>query len=123
LATAQHDPIAIDLWNYFQSIVSWVDANFTVKRKFMKGVDWGILYNEFKDKKYNPKEIEVDTARLTQDDEIENKKGIYPYILTHDEKYLNLRAFSDSINKKCMNGKKVSVLIVKRKRKKRTIGS
>jgi len=95
MAIHQHDPTAIELWNYFQSVMSWVKATFTVKRKFMKGVAWGELYNEFSKKKYDPKAIEAETAKLIADDEVEKKSGIYPYILTREERYLSLRAFTD----------------------------
>lgn len=100
MATHHHDPIAIDLWNYFQSVINWVKATFTTKRKFMKGVEWGKLYNEFKDKKYDPKTIEKEIAVLIADDDVTKKSGIYPYILTRDERHLSIRAFSDSIRQK-----------------------
>ena len=100
MATHQHDPIAVDLWNYFQSVINWVTATFTTKRKFMKGVEWGKLYNEFKNKKYNPKTIEEETSKLIADDDVIKKSGIYPYILTRDEKYLSIRAFTDSMKQK-----------------------
>ena len=48
MATHQHKPNAVSLWNYFQSIISWVEATFRHKRKQMKGVDWGNLYNDYK---------------------------------------------------------------------------
>jgi len=32
---------------------------------------------------------------LMEDEDVTNKKGIYEYVLTRKEKYLNLRAFSD----------------------------
>ena len=100
MATHQHNPIAIDLWNYFQSVINWVKATFTTKRKFMKGVEWGKLYNEFKDKKYDPKAIEKETAKLIADDDVEKKSGIYPYILTREEKHLSIRSFTDSMKQK-----------------------
>ncbi len=96
----QHDPNATALWIYFQSVITWVSATFTKKRKFMKGVDWGSLYNKYKDKKVNAKKIEEETARLILDDDVERKSGIYPYILTRDEKYLSIRGFSDAIKQK-----------------------
>lgn len=34
-----------------------------------------------------------------EDDEVENKKGIYHYLLTGKEQYLNLRAFSDKLKR------------------------
>ncbi len=97
----QHDPNATALWIYFQSVITWVKATFTVKRtKFMKGVDWGTLYNKYKDTVYDTNAIEAETARLIADDDVVKKSGIYPYILTKDEKYLSIRAFTDSMKQK-----------------------
>lgn len=96
----QDNPTAINLWNYFQSIISWVDASFTNKRKFMKGVPWGELYNQFQNTNINPSKIEEEIAQLILDDDVTNKKGIYSYVLTRDEKYLNIRAFSDAMKQK-----------------------
>ena len=96
----QHDPNASALWRYFQDVITWVEATFTTKRKPMKGVDWGALYNEYKDKVYDAKAIEEETAKLILDDDVSNKKGIYPYILTRDEKYLNIRAFTQGMKLK-----------------------
>lgn len=53
----QHDPTAIELWNYFQAVVGWTKATFPKYRKEMKGIAWGVLYNEFKDKKLDPKNL------------------------------------------------------------------
>ena len=66
----------------------------------MKGVDWGTLYSVYKDTQYNAAEIEEETARLILDDDVTKKNGIYPYILTHNEKYLSIRAFSNAIKQK-----------------------
>jgi len=97
----QNDPNANALWSYFQSVITWVETTFTVKRKkFMKGVDWGTLYNEYKDELFDTKIIEEEVAKLIADDDVEKKKGIYPYILTRKEKYLSIRAFSDTMKQK-----------------------
>ena len=90
----QHDPTAIDLWNYFQSVINWVKAVFPKYRREMKGIEWGILYNEFKDQKYDPKILEQEVYKLMEDDDVGNKKGIYIFVLTRKEKFLNIRAFS-----------------------------
>ena len=100
MAEHQHDQDAKTLWTYFQLLITWVEATFVVKRKFMKNVDWGTLYNTFKDKKLDIKEIEKESAKLIVDDDVTNKSGIYPYILTRNEKYLSVRVFSDSMKQK-----------------------
>ena len=96
----QHDQNANALWIYFQSVITWASTTFTKKRKFMKGVNWGTLYNTYKDEKYNTEEIEEETEKLILDDDVTKKSGIYPYILTRDEKYLSIRAFSDTERQK-----------------------
>jgi len=100
MANHQNDPQASALWRYFQDVISWVEATFTKKRKYMKGVNWGELYNKYKDEMYDPKKIEEETARLILDDDVSKKSGIYPYILTRKEKYLSIRAFTDAIKQK-----------------------
>ena len=91
----QHNASAVDLWNYFSSVISWVEATFKIYRKEMKGIDWAFLYDDFKDENLNPDELELEIKKLMEDDEVEKKKGIYEYVLRRDEKFLNLRAFSD----------------------------
>ena len=100
MAAHQHYTHAHALWAYFQSVIVWVGAVFTSKRRFMKGVDWGTLYNTHKDTQYNAAEIEEETARLILDDDVTKKSGIYPYILTRNEKHLSIRAFSNAIKQR-----------------------
>lgn len=101
MAIHQNDANASALWRYFQDVISWIEATFKVKRvKFMKGVDWGSLYNEFKDEIYDANKLEEKVKRLIADDDVVKKKGIYPYLLTGKEKHLSIRAFSDSVKQK-----------------------
>ena len=95
MAENQHNASAVDLWNYFSSVISWVEATFKTYRKEMKGIDWAFLYDDFKDENLNPDELEAEIKKLMEDDEIQKKKGIYEYVLRRDEKFLNLRAFTD----------------------------
>ena len=94
MAERQHEPNANELWLYFQSVINWVKAVFPKYRKEMKGIQWGTLYNEFENQKFDPKEIEEEIAKLMQDEDVTKKKGIYSYILTRKEKHLNIRAFT-----------------------------
>ena len=78
-------------------MISWVEANFTKYRKQMKGVDWGLLYNKHGRDNIDPVTVEIQTRRLMLDDDVTAKKGIYPYLLTKDEKHLNIRMFSPAM--------------------------
>ena len=113
MAKHQHDPNASALWIYYQSVISWVSATFTKKRKYMRGVNWGSLYNEHKDEMFDPNKIEEETARLILDDDATKKSGIYPYILTRKEKYLSIRAFTDAIKQKVYEKQKGICVVCK----------
>lgn len=91
----QHEPNANQLWLYFQSVISWIKATFPKYRKEMKGLKWGFLYKEYKDQKFDSKNLEDQITELMIDDDVQNKKGIYSYVLTGKEKYLNIRSFND----------------------------
>jgi hypothetical protein len=99
MARHQHDKNADELWQYFQDVIAWVRKTFTKYRKEMKDVSWGNLYNENKDRKFDSKKLEEKIAELMEDEEVTNKKGIYPYILTGEERNLNLRAFTDKMKR------------------------
>lgn len=96
MAEHQHEPNSNELWLYFQSVINWVKAVFPKYRKEMKGIQWGDLYNEFKNQNYDSIKLEEEITKLMQDEDVTNKKGIYTYVLTQKEKYLNIRAFSDN---------------------------
>jgi hypothetical protein len=92
----QHEANANELWLYFQNVINWVKVFFPEYRKEMKGVAWGELYNKFGKEKFDSAEMEKQIRTLMMDDDVTKKSGIYPYLLTKDEKYLNIRAFSNS---------------------------
>jgi hypothetical protein len=94
MAKQQHKADANDLWLYFQSVISWVKAIFPVYRREMKGIDWGALYNTFKDDELDSAALETEIQTLMEDEDVSKKKGIYEYVLTRKEKHLNIRAFS-----------------------------
>jgi hypothetical protein len=103
----QHKKDASELWGYFNEVIVWLENNFKIK-KIMKGVDWGKLYNNFKDKIFDKNKINKKAEELIFDDEVTKKSGIYPYLITGEEKYLSLRAFPESIRLKVhqkQNGK------------------
>lgn len=96
MAKHQVDPNANELWLYFQGVIAWVEATFPKYRKEMQRVAWGPIYNEFKDQALDPKVLEAEVTKLMADDDVTAKKGIYPYVLTGQEKHLNVRAFTPS---------------------------
>ena len=92
----QNKPNATELWLYFQSVINWTKATFPNYRREMKGINWGFLYNQFQTQSFDHKKLEEEVSELMQDEDVTNKRGIYEYVLTRNEKFLNIRAFSDN---------------------------
>lgn len=65
----------------------------------MKGVNWGKLYNEFKEAKLDTDDLEARIVELMQDDDVTKRAGIYEYVLNGNEQALSLRAFDDKIKR------------------------
>lgn len=99
MAKHQKDKNADELWEYFQSVITWVRKTFINYRHEMANVNWGELYNELKDKKLDSKKLEKEIARLMQDEDVTKKSGIYPYVLSKQEKHLSIRAFTDKMKR------------------------
>jgi len=97
MAKHQHDQNASDLWVYFQSAIDWTKRTFPNYRKGMKGLQWGFLYNKYKDIRYDPIALEARVKELIEDEDVENKRGIYEFLVGGEveQKLLNLRAFGE----------------------------
>lgn len=100
---AEHcsDANANELWLYFNNVIEWVIATFNTDkyyRKEMLGLDWGKLYNIYKNNSYDSEELERRVKELMENEEVTEKKGIYEYLLSGEDeslaKKLSKRAFS-----------------------------
>ena len=101
MAQHQHDNDANEIWLYFQSVIYWAKTLFPQPIKGVTdSVDWGVLYNTYHDNSYNSNTLNEEVKRLIMDDDVTNKKGIIPYLLSgrthHDERCLSIRAFTES---------------------------
>lgn len=99
MAEHQHDPNANNLWTYFQNVLNWAITNFDMKKfkTIMKGLDWAKFYDENSRKTLDVEAMAKRISMLMTDGEIQRKAGIIPYVLTGDERYLDLRSFPENI--------------------------
>ncbi len=115
MAKHQHNSNANELWKYFQNVISWVRQTFPNYRHEMKGVEWGLLCNEYNDKKLDANKLEVEIKQLMQDEDVTKKSGIYPYVLTRQEKHLSIRAFNDKMKREAYERQKGKCPVCKKK--------
>ena len=99
MADHQHDPNANNLWTYFQNVLNWAMTNFDMRKfkKIMKGLDWAWLYDTYGSETLNTVELAKRISILVRDGDIQRQTGIIPYVLTGDERHLDLRAFPEDI--------------------------
>ena len=90
---------ASELWQDFQTVISWVQTIFPEYRKEMKGLEWGEFYNKYHNNSYNATDLENQIKALMQDEDVTSKKGIYEYLLNGDERNLSIRAFTDNMKR------------------------
>jgi len=99
MADHQNDTNADELWDYYRSVIDWANSVFpnqdSARVRLMKGLEWGKFFNAYSQKDLNSEELEKRIVELIADEEVESKKGIYEYLLTGNERTLNLRAFED----------------------------
>ncbi len=100
MGTHQHEPTAEPLWQHYRAVISWIKSCFPKKTPVMKGVRWGPLYYTYRDTVLDPEAIQKEIDRLFADEDVTKQSGIYPYVLTKDEKWLNIRAFPQPIKQR-----------------------
>jgi hypothetical protein len=95
------DKSIAELKKYFNSVIDWVSSVFTDVESEMRGLEWGRLYEEHHKKAYNPSKVSVEVQKLYADPYVNNRKGIFEYILggSVDTKLLEVRVFDEATKK------------------------
>lgn len=99
MAKHQHDADAEELLNYFKQIVHWTRKTFKTYYKEMKGLPWGEYFNEYGQGSFDVEKIDQKVKDLMEDHEVTKKRGVFAFVLTGEEKHLNLRAFDHNIKR------------------------
>lgn len=98
MADRRHDKGIDELKGYFTSVIDWIGSVFIRSPdKEMRGLEWGMLYEEYHTKPYNPAAIEARLAELRSDPAVHNSKGIYEFLLGGEQQthLLDVRLFDD----------------------------
>ncbi|HBJ2622998.1 TPA: DUF262 domain-containing protein [Clostridium botulinum] len=97
----RYDDNINELRTYFNSVIDWISSVFMDVENTMRGLEWGKLYELYHKNAYNPQEISNKVSLYLEDSYINNKKGIYEYVLGEckDKRLLNIRVFNDAIKK------------------------
>ena len=101
MSAHRNDTKITDLNNYFNSVIDWVSTVFVDVLSEMKGLEWGRLYEEHHGKSYDPKKMSDDVKKLSADDYVTSRKGIFEFLLggSVHTKLLDVRVFETQVKR------------------------
>lgn len=90
-----------ELKTYFNSVIDWVSGIFTDVKSEMRGLEWGRLYEQYHKNAYKPSKFSSELHKLYIDPYIQDRKGIFEYLLggSVSTKLLNIRVFDEPVKK------------------------
>jgi hypothetical protein len=99
MATHRTDTDITGVETYFTSVIDWVSGVFADVHKEMRGLAWGRLYEQYHGTSYSSVKVAARVAALFGDAAVQDKKGIFEYVLggEQDRKLLNVRLFPASM--------------------------
>lgn len=92
------DEDAKALWRYYDDVITWVSRTFPTYRKLMQSVEWGLLYNRFKD--VDKTGLDEKVNEILETEEISNEKYVYEAVLSGNMNLLQARAFPEAERKR-----------------------
>ena len=98
MAAHRQDTGVKELKTYFTTVIDWIGSVFTAPPEpAMKGLDWGLLYEEYHNNSYNPSMMNDEVRLLMADPAVTSRKGIYEYLLGGEQhpELLAIRLFDD----------------------------
>lgn len=97
----RRDDNITELKTYFNAVLGWVNSVFPTPYDKMKGLEWGRLYETYHKQPYDPQKVDERVSELLDDPQVENKSGVFEYVLGGelDTKLLNVRVFDEKIKR------------------------
>ena len=101
MAQHRYDNDITELLDYFESVIDWIDSVFDYTDKEVRGLPWGRYYRQYHNNSYSKDAVSKRVNELMADYQVQDKKGIFEYILggEQDARLLNIRVFEDNIKR------------------------
>ncbi len=94
----RYDDNITELKMYFNTVIDWIMSIFRDIEPHMCGLEWGAYYENYHTTAYNPQTVSEQVKELYADPYVNNRKGIFEYILggCKDSKLLDVRVFDEA---------------------------
>lgn len=98
LSHHRNDADIMELKTYFESVIGWASSLFD-DTQHVQGLPWNEYYETYHTQPYAHDAINARVAELLSDPHVENPRGVFAYVLGHEQepKLLNIRYFSDNV--------------------------
>jgi hypothetical protein len=113
MAEKRYEPAEVrGLTRHFNAVIDWVATLFPDVEREMRGLDWGRLYEEYKDTPYDSDRLGARVRALYADPFVKNRKGVYEYLLggEREHKLLQVRVFDEATKRKAYKDQKDSAV-------------
>lgn len=97
----RYDDTVYELKTYFHSVIDWISSVFNEVKEEMRGLEWGRLYETYHKRAYDRNQISELVNALYDDDYVNDKKGIFEYVLGGcvEKSLLQIRVFDEATKK------------------------
>jgi hypothetical protein len=101
MSAHRNDTNINEVKTYFNTVIDWVSTIFKDVKSEMKGIEWGRLYEQYHTTPYSPDELSEKVQALYGDGYVNNRKGIWEFVLgdSKDFKLLDIRIFDEPTKK------------------------
>lgn len=101
MSAHRNDKNISEVKSYFSSVIDWVSTLFVDVEPEMRGIEWGRLYEKYQGKPHEPAELSSQLRKLSADPYLQNKRGVYEYLLggSKQPNLLNVRVFDEATKK------------------------
>lgn len=101
MALHRYDTGIDEIKAHFDTVIDWIDSIFEYTGSEMCGREWGRLYNTYHQNAYSKEAVSARVQSLLEDPQVNDKKGIFEYILGGEQhpELLNVRVFDDKTKK------------------------
>lgn len=101
MSKRRFDADIVELKTYFNSVIDWVSSVFTDVESEMRGLEWGRLFETYRNTPYDPADVSRKVRELYADDAVKKRSGVFEYILggCADPRLLEIRMFEESVKK------------------------
>jgi 5-methylcytosine-specific restriction endonuclease McrA len=105
MSSHRNDQNINELKAYFNAVLDWASTVFTMVMPEMKGLEWGRLYETYRNNAFNPNQMATAVEKLAADECVTNRKGIFEYLLGNstDKRLLAVRVFDAKVRKVVYN--------------------